>query len=77
MRRAGILLDRADPFNHGMLYVALSRVKKADDLRVCISRKDRRVKNVVFKPIIDEEDLKEASRCKPPTDDDLVCFLIR
>ncbi|KAL3072091.1 hypothetical protein niasHT_036318 [Heterodera trifolii] len=56
LARVGVLLDSAQCFSHGQLYVALSRVRDANTIRVCTTRSDRRVKNVVMRELLDEED---------------------
>jgi ATP-dependent exoDNAse (exonuclease V) alpha subunit len=54
LNRVGLYLPK-QVFTHGQLYVAFSRVKKRDGLRVMVddeeSKEDDAVKNIVYKEI--------------------------
>ncbi|KAL3073431.1 hypothetical protein niasHT_038569 [Heterodera trifolii] len=56
LARVGVLLDTSQCFSHGQLYVALSRVRDSDNIRVCTTRSDHRVKNVVIRELLDEDE---------------------
>nr|CAD2208897.1 unnamed protein product [Meloidogyne enterolobii] len=57
LEKLGIDLSK-DVFSHGQLYVALSRVRswQALSIRLLSNNNERKVKNVVFKEILDEND---------------------
>ena len=56
LQRVGLYLDRP-VFNHGQLYVAVSRVTSKDGLRILIVENDNgdrfHTKNIVYKEIFD------------------------
>uniref|UniRef100_A0A914H7G4 ATP-dependent DNA helicase n=1 Tax=Globodera rostochiensis TaxID=31243 RepID=A0A914H7G4_GLORO len=56
LSHVGILLDRSQCFAHGQLYVALSRVRQAENIKVCTKRPDRLVKNIVMTDLLDPVD---------------------
>uniref|UniRef100_A0A914GSI1 ATP-dependent DNA helicase n=1 Tax=Globodera rostochiensis TaxID=31243 RepID=A0A914GSI1_GLORO len=56
LTHVGILLDRSQCFAHGQLYVALSRVRQAENIKVCTKRPDRLVKNIVMTDLLDPVD---------------------
>lgn len=60
-------LDRSQCFSHGQLYTGISRVRAAENIRICTDRADRRVKNIVIEDILDKED---ANYVVPPFDPD-------
>uniref|UniRef100_A0A914H714 ATP-dependent DNA helicase n=1 Tax=Globodera rostochiensis TaxID=31243 RepID=A0A914H714_GLORO len=64
LSHVGILLDQSQCFSHGQLYVALSRVRQAENIKVCTKRPDRLVKNIVMTDLLDPVDHE------PPTASD-------
>lgn len=59
LSRVGVALDHSQCFSHGQLYVALSRARDAESVKVATLRPDRRVKNPIIPAMIDEEDFNE------------------
>jgi hypothetical protein len=55
--------------------VGTSRVRRAEDIRVLTHRPDRRVKNVVIRDILDEEDQMELPEDAPNPDDMVIINL--
>ena len=55
--KVGVLLHTSQCFAHGQLYVALSRVRSADNIRVCTCNQQRLVTNIVIKELLDPEDI--------------------
>ncbi|KAL3096906.1 hypothetical protein niasHT_028962 [Heterodera trifolii] len=70
LARVGVLLDTSQCFSHGQLYVALSRVRDSDNIRVCTTRSDLRVKNVVIRELLDEEEEEVALAALPDDPND-------
>ncbi|KAL3075367.1 hypothetical protein niasHT_033597 [Heterodera trifolii] len=70
LARVGVLLDTSQCFAHGQLYVALSRVRDSDNIRVCTTRSDRCVKNVVIRELLDEEEEEMALAALPDDPND-------
>ena len=59
--KVGVLLHTSQCFAHGQLYVALSRVRSADNIRVCTCNQQRLVTNIVIKELLDPEDIDAAN----------------
>lgn len=64
--RVALALNESECFGHGQLYVAFSRVRKMECIKVlCYRGSDGRsstknmIRNIVYDPIIDEEDLND------------------
>ncbi|KAL3092094.1 hypothetical protein niasHT_022000 [Heterodera trifolii] len=70
LARVGVLLDTSQCFAHGQLYVALSRVRDSDNIRVCTTRSDLHVKNVVIRELLDEEEEEMALAALPDDPND-------
>ncbi|KAL3092867.1 hypothetical protein niasHT_030056 [Heterodera trifolii] len=70
LARVGVLLDTSQCFAHGQLYVALSRVRDSDNIRVCTTRSDLLVKNVVIRELLDEEEEEMALAALPDDPND-------
>lgn len=77
LTRVGLALDRNQCFSHGQLYVALSRVKGEEYIRVLTPRPDNRVKNIVVREILDKDDINNAMKPGPDFPDDQVYFYIK
>uniref|UniRef100_A0A183CMG6 ATP-dependent DNA helicase n=1 Tax=Globodera pallida TaxID=36090 RepID=A0A183CMG6_GLOPA len=61
LARVGVHLSSSQCFAHGQFYVAMSRVRSSDDIRVLTSvRSCNRVQNWVVQPVVDKEDIEEA-----------------
>uniref|UniRef100_A0A914GRB9 ATP-dependent DNA helicase n=1 Tax=Globodera rostochiensis TaxID=31243 RepID=A0A914GRB9_GLORO len=61
LSRVGLLLDNAQCFSHGQLYVALSRVQNASHIRVCTKSNKQSIKNIVMQELLDDTDLQTAT----------------
>ena len=71
------MLDRSECFSHGQFYVAASRVRNVQDIRIaCHPQVRHRVTNIVQRFIIDQEEIKEGDSIKPVTDFDQSKLLI-
>uniref|UniRef100_A0A183CEF9 ATP-dependent DNA helicase n=1 Tax=Globodera pallida TaxID=36090 RepID=A0A183CEF9_GLOPA len=70
LSHVGILLDRSQCFAHGQLYVALSRVRQAENIKVCTKRPDRLVKNIVMTDLLDPVDLEPQTAAGTTISDD-------
>jgi hypothetical protein len=69
LSRVGVDLSAYQCFSHGQLYVALSRVRDVQHIKVFTFDKDRLVRNPVMRAIIDDEELAEAQQLGPDPDD--------
>jgi hypothetical protein len=58
--RVGLLLKNSQCFSHGQLYVAVSRVRNPESLSVLVRPGANSVKNIVYQPVLDTDELKEA-----------------
>ena len=60
LRRVGVILDKSSCFSHGQFYVALTRVKCWQDIRILVMNlKDRTTINIVDRSMLDKEDIDE------------------
>ena len=65
------MLDQSECFSHGQLYVAASRVRKWQDIRIASHPQVKnRVTNIVQRRIIDDDEIKEGDSIKAVTDFD-------
>lgn len=60
LERVGLHLGESQCFAHGQFYVATSRVKKGENIRVLTNNTGRWVKNIVVRAIVDKSDLDMA-----------------
>uniref|UniRef100_A0A183C4Y8 OTU domain-containing protein n=1 Tax=Globodera pallida TaxID=36090 RepID=A0A183C4Y8_GLOPA len=61
LARVGVHLSSSQCFAHGQFYVAMSRVRSSDDIRVLTSaRSSNCVQNWVVQAVVDKEDIEEA-----------------
>uniref|UniRef100_A0A183C069 ATP-dependent DNA helicase n=1 Tax=Globodera pallida TaxID=36090 RepID=A0A183C069_GLOPA len=68
LARVGVHLSSSQCFAHGQFYVAMSRVRTSDDIRVLTSaRSSNCVQNWVVEAVIDKEDIEEARQYAGPT----------
>jgi hypothetical protein len=62
--RVGLNVLHSQPFAHGQFYVAMSRVRKEDNIRICAQKRPTNeiwVKNFVDQRIVDKEDIDDAN----------------
>uniref|UniRef100_A0A183BTU6 ATP-dependent DNA helicase n=1 Tax=Globodera pallida TaxID=36090 RepID=A0A183BTU6_GLOPA len=71
LSHVGVLLDRSRCFSHGQLYVALSRVRQAQNIKVCTKRADRLVQNIVITELLDPVDRNAPTQDTSSGDDPL------
>uniref|UniRef100_A0A183C4Z0 ATP-dependent DNA helicase n=1 Tax=Globodera pallida TaxID=36090 RepID=A0A183C4Z0_GLOPA len=68
LARVGVHLSSSQCFAHGQFYVAMSRVRTSDDIRVLTSaRSSNCVQNWVVEAVVDKEDIEEARQYAGPT----------
>uniref|UniRef100_A0A183CCM3 ATP-dependent DNA helicase n=1 Tax=Globodera pallida TaxID=36090 RepID=A0A183CCM3_GLOPA len=68
LARVGVHLSSSQCFAHGQFYVAMSRVRTSDDIRVLTSeRSSNCVQNWVVQAVVDKEDIEEARQYAGPT----------
>uniref|UniRef100_A0A914H8H6 ATP-dependent DNA helicase n=1 Tax=Globodera rostochiensis TaxID=31243 RepID=A0A914H8H6_GLORO len=68
LARVGVHLSSSQCFAHGQFYVAMSRVRSSDDIRVLTSaRSSNYVQNWVVQAVVDKEDIEEARQYAGPT----------
>uniref|UniRef100_A0A183C0L0 ATP-dependent DNA helicase n=1 Tax=Globodera pallida TaxID=36090 RepID=A0A183C0L0_GLOPA len=68
LARVGVHLSSSQCFAHGQFYVAMSRVRSSDDIRVLTSaRSSNCVQNWVVQAVVDKEDIEEARQYAGPT----------
>uniref|UniRef100_A0A183C0L1 ATP-dependent DNA helicase n=1 Tax=Globodera pallida TaxID=36090 RepID=A0A183C0L1_GLOPA len=67
LARVGVHLSSSQCFAHGQFYVAMSRVRTSDDIRVLTSaRSSNCVQNWVVEAVVDKEDIEEARQYAGP-----------
>uniref|UniRef100_A0A183CC21 ATP-dependent DNA helicase n=1 Tax=Globodera pallida TaxID=36090 RepID=A0A183CC21_GLOPA len=68
LARVGVHLSSSQCFAHGQFYVAMSRVRTSDDIRVLTSARSANcVQNWVVQAVVDKEDIEEARQYAGPT----------
>uniref|UniRef100_A0A183CF04 OTU domain-containing protein n=1 Tax=Globodera pallida TaxID=36090 RepID=A0A183CF04_GLOPA len=67
LARVGVHLSSSQCFAHGQFYVAMSRVRSSDDIRVLTSaRSSNCVQNWVVQAVVDKEDIEAARQYAGP-----------
>uniref|UniRef100_A0A914HAT8 ATP-dependent DNA helicase n=1 Tax=Globodera rostochiensis TaxID=31243 RepID=A0A914HAT8_GLORO len=67
LARVGVHLSSSQCFAHGQFYVAMSRVRTSDDIRVLTSARSANcVQNWVVQTVVDKEDIEEARQYAGP-----------
>uniref|UniRef100_A0A183CJY4 ATP-dependent DNA helicase n=1 Tax=Globodera pallida TaxID=36090 RepID=A0A183CJY4_GLOPA len=67
LARVGVHLSSSQCFAHGQFYVAMSRVRTSDDIRVLTSARSANcVQNCVVQAVVDKEDIEEARQYAGP-----------
>lgn len=65
LAKVGVDLGTCGCFSHGQLYVALSRVRDVDHIRVLTTDPYHQVRNPVVRDILDDEEVEEAMNLGP------------